>query len=243
MVKAAHRPRLVLLAAAAGVALTARAGWWQLDRAAQKNVLQAELQARRSMPPLAPEQLAHGSAEAASQHFRPVVLAGHWVADHTVFLDNRAMAGRAGFYVLTPLLLDDGSAVVVQRGWAPRDAADRTRLPPVETPAGRVAVAGHAAPPPSHLLELGPAAAGPIRQNLDLDAFAAEARLHLRPLSVVQDDGPGAPRDGLSRQWPLPAADVQKHYGYAFQWFAMATLIIGLYVWFQLVRPRRARER
>jgi surfeit locus 1 family protein len=33
---------------------------------------------------------------------------------------------------------------------------------------------------------------------------------------------------------------VQKHYGYAFQWFALSALIIGLYAWFQLPRPRRA---
>ena len=36
-----------------------------------------------------------------------------------------------------------------------------------------------------------------------------------------------------------PAADVHKHYGYAFQWFALCALIVGLYVWFQLIRPRR----
>ena len=53
------------------------------------------------------------------------------------------------------------------------------------------------------------------------------------------EDGPLTADDGLLRQWPLPAADVHKHYGYAFQWFAMATLIVGLYVWFQLIHPRR----
>jgi len=40
------------------------------------------------------------------------------------------------------------------------------------------------------------------------------------------------------REWPRPAVDVQKHYGYAFQWFALCALMAGLYVWFQLVRPR-----
>jgi surfeit locus 1 family protein len=55
----------------------------------------------------------------------------------------------------------------------------------------------------------------------------------------VQEDGPKPPQDGLLRQWPEPAADVQKHYGYAFQWFALCALILGLYVWFQIVRPRR----
>ena len=54
----------------------------------------------------------------------------------------------------------------------------------------------------------------------------------------------GARRSGKSvaREWPRPAVDVQKHYGYAFQWFALGALMAGLYVWFQLVRPRLGKR-
>jgi surfeit locus 1 family protein len=52
----------------------------------------------------------------------------------------------------------------------------------------------------------------------------------------VQDASPEG-GDGLLRQWPHPAVDVHKHYGYAFQWFALCALMAGLYVWFQLIRP------
>jgi surfeit locus 1 family protein len=45
--------------------------------------------------------------------------------------------------------------------------------------------------------------------------------------------------DGLVRDWPAPAADVHKHYGYAFQWFSLSALTLILYVWFQVLRPRR----
>ena len=47
------------------------------------------------------------------------------------------------------------------------------------------------------------------------------------------------PDDGLARDWPAPATGVETHHGYAFQWFALSALITGLYVWFQLIRPRR----
>ena len=131
-------------------------------------------------------------------------------------------------------------AVLVQRGWVPRDLRDRTLLPAVPTPPGQVEVAGRIAPPPARLYEFADAASGAIRQNLDLGAFRAESGLPLAPLSVQQTDSP--PCDGLLREWPRPAVDVQKHYGYAFQWFALCALMAGLYVWFQLVRPRlRAR--
>jgi len=56
---------------------------------------------------------------------------------------------------------------------------------------------------------------------------------------VVQEDGPLTLADGLVRQWPQSAAGVHKHYGYAFQWFALATLILGLYAWFRIPRPHR----
>ena len=56
-------------------------------------------------------------------------------------------------------------------------------------------------------------------------------------MSVLQQDSPGLAADGLLRHWPAPAADVQKHYGYAFQWFAIAAGIVFLYVWHRFIRP------
>lgn len=233
---------LVLLAALAGVALAARLGLWQLSRAAEKEAQQAALESRGQEPPLAQTLLAHSPDEAAAQQHRRITLQGRWIGARTVFLDNRAMDGRAGFIVVTPLALPDGDAVLVQRGWAPRDAAERTRVPPVASPEGVVTVEGRVQAPPSRLYELGAEGQGAIRQNLDLDAFARETGLRLRPLSVQQADGAAADADGLLRHWPAPAFDVHKHYGYAFQWFALAALITGLYVWFQLVRPRLKRR-
>jgi hypothetical protein len=63
--------------------------------------------------------------------------------------------------------------------------------------------------------------------------------LPLLALSVVQGGGAS---EGLLRDWPQINAGVQKHYGYAFQWFGLSVLVVLLYVWFQLVRrfyPRR----
>jgi len=237
-----RRALFLLVAALAAAALAARLGVWQLDRAAQKNTVQAALDSRRTLAPLPAAELARDEQAAAAQHHRAIVLEGHWLRERTVYLENRPMAGRAGFFVVTPLLLGDGSAVAVQRGWLPRDPADRTKVAAPPLPAGPVSVAGRIAPPPSRLVELGPATGGPIRQNLDLAGYAAEVGHAMRPLSVLQDDAAPTASDGLLRQWPRPAADVHKHYGYAFQWFAIATLILGLYVWFQVLRPRRARR-
>jgi surfeit locus 1 family protein len=224
-----------------GVALTARLGIWQLDRAAQKLAAQAAIAAVADLPPFTADDVASGKGEALN---RRVQLQGEWVQGHSVYLDNRPMDGRVGFYVVTPLRLATGQAVLVQRGWAPRDASDRQHLPPVATPPGPVTVSGRWVASPSRLFELGAEAPGPIRQNLDPASFARELGVALLPLTVLQtgEESVAGSHDGLQRHWPAPDLGLQKHYGYAFQWFALCALILGLYVWFQFLRPWLARR-
>jgi surfeit locus 1 family protein len=229
----------VLIAALALMALTARLGVWQLDRAAQKQALQATIETQAAAPELPAAALPGDEAGAERERYRRITLRGTWLAEQTVFLDNRQMHGRPGFFVVTPLKLPAGDAVLVQRGWIPRDPMDRTRIAPFTTPAGEVQVQGRIAPWPSQLTSLGPDAPGPIRQNLALAEAEAKAQRTLRPLAIAELADAANAGDGLMRDWPMPAVDVHKHYGYAAQWFAFCALTAGLYVWFQLIRPRR----
>jgi surfeit locus 1 family protein len=236
-----RRSSLVLIATVLGVAATSSLGTWQLNRAAQKLALQAAMESREALPELPAQELANSVAAAAPQHFQRTRLKGQWMTANTVFLDNRQMNDKPGFFVVTPLKLSGcNQAVVVQRGWAPRNFVDRSALPAVPTPSGEVEVTGLIAPPPSRLFEFAGAAPGPIRQNLDLAAYSLEVGTPLKPLSILQSDDPvsNPAADGLLRQWPRPALGIQKHYGYAFQWFALSALMAGLYVWFQIIRPR-----
>jgi len=233
--------RLLLLAATvAGALVTARLGVWQLDRAAQKEALQAAITARAALPVLrGGSALAEAPADAAAQEHRRAQVEGTWLPSLTVHLDNRQMDGRPGFFVLTPLALADGTALLVQRGWRPRDFEDRTRLAPLRTPAGIVTMEGRLARGVARLYGFEGAESGPIRQNLELPSFATETGLRLRPLVLLQTSPAD---DGLRRDWPLPAVDVHKHYGYAFQWFALCALILCLHVWFRILRPRWQRR-
>jgi surfeit locus 1 family protein len=144
------------------------------------------------------------------------------------------MQGKPGFFVVTPLQLEHTDlSVLVQRGWAPRNFVDRTQVPAVLTPAGVVEVQGRIAPPPGKLYEFSASEGGAIRQNLDLKQFSGEIGRALVAVSVLQS---GPPADGLSREWPRVNLGVDKHYGYAFQWFALGGLIALLYGWFQIVK-------
>ena len=237
------RTVVILVAALISVAIAANLGAWQLRRAAQKIALQDALETRAKLSALTASELARTAEQVEPQHYRPVQLRGQWLQQRSVFLENRQMNGRVGFYLVTPLQLEGRPEVVlVQRGWVPRDLRDRTLLPAIATPAGTVDVDGHIAPPPARLYEFAPSTAGLIRQNLQLGEFARETGLPLAPVSVLQAESASNAGDGLLRQWPRPAVDVQKHYGYAFQWFALGALMAGLYVWFQLVRPRLGKR-
>ena len=239
----AWRRALVWAVALAAMALTASLGRWQLSRAAEKEALQAAIAERQRLPALDGASLAQALSDDQARELlhRGITLRGQWLADRTVFLDNRPMARQTGFYVLTPLRLTGSDRVVlVQRGWAPRHQVDRSLLPPVQTPTGAVQVSGRIAAHPPRVYHLGQEQGGAIRQNLDLDAWRAETGLPLAPVLVVQT---GAASDGLQRDWPEAASGVEKHYGYAFQWFGLCTLIGLLLLWFQVVRPLyRARR-
>jgi surfeit locus 1 family protein len=234
--------RLVIaLAAAIGIAATVNLGLWQWDRAQQRNALQEAIAARGAMAPLSAADLVAGAASRESLLHRAIVLRGEWLPAHTVFLDNRQMNGAPGFYVVTPLQLEGRKeAVLVQRGWAPRNFTQRELLPAVQTSAGPVEVRGRLAPPPAKLYAFDTEEKGPIRQNLDLDRFRAETGLALLPLSVQQA---GPPSEGLMRHWPQAGSGAAKNIGYAFQWWAIAALIAILYAWFQFVLPRREARR
>ena len=234
---------VMALAALVGIAITCSLGAWQWGRAQQRLALQAALEAREALPPLQADALLTPGANAPGSAllYRPITLQGEWQGRHTVYLDNRQMGGRPGFYVLTPLRLEGRrEAVLVQRGWIPRDFQDRSRLAPIETPPGPVQVSGRIALAPSRLYELAGGETGPIRQNLDLPTFRAETGLPLLDGSVMQV---GPPSEGLLRDWPVASSGADKNYGYAFQWWALSALILTLYVWFQFIAPRRRASR
>ncbi|MCX8519915.1 MAG: SURF1 family protein [Rhodoferax sp.] len=225
---------VVTLATLLGVAVTLSLGRWQLQRAADKQALQAHMQAQSTRQYVDTAALlnSHDTSTLLQQH---ALLRGHWVANQTVYLDTRQMQAKVGFFVLTPLLLEGSQqAIVVQRGWIARNFEERSRLLPIDTPAGLVMVPGRIAPPPSTIYEPGQSAPAAIRQNLALEQYRVQTGLPLLPVILVQT---GAPSEGLLRDWPAVNLGVEKHYGYALQWFGIALLLALLYLWYQFFKP------
>ncbi len=218
-------PRLIptLLAALAVVAFGAL-GYWQLGRAEQKRVM------ARSFTAGGPA-IDWPSLPADAPRFQRVSLRGYFDAEHQFLLDNMSHESVAGVQVLTPFLLDNGEAVLVNRGWLPFGAT-RQDLPAVEVDGEKRTVVGRIdeLPRPGIWLK-GPEATGWPRlvQYPGMAELSAAFGRELAPRQVLLD--PGVP-DGYVREWVVPGTTPDRHLGYAVQWFAFAALAAG--IWFVL---------
>jgi len=226
------RTLLPTLGMVAVVVLCVAAGNWQRGRMAQKEALAARLAAAAAAPVVA---LPAGVDDWPAWRFRQVELAGRYDAARQILIDNKVHAGRAGYHVVTPLLLEDGRAVLVNRGFA-AGGATRAELPASRPPAGEVRVAGRINLPSRDYVELAQAPPqGVVWQNLDPARFSAATGLLVLPIVVEATAGD----DRLVRDWPRPDAGTEKHRIYMVQWYAFAALAFGLWAWFTLIRSKR----
>lgn len=214
---------------AAGLAL----GNWQRHRAEEKTALGQRLAAGNAAAPL---QLDAAGLNPAQTEFRRVRVSGQFVRDWPIYLDNRPYQGRAGFYLLMPFTIAGSHMhVLVARGWLPRDPQQRDKLPVVATPQGTVTLEGSARLSAGHVMQLGGAPAlkaGAIVQNADPAQVAAASGLAMQPF-LIEQGGAAVPGDEtqLVRDWPAPELGVDKHRGYAFQWYALAAMALIFFVW------------
>ncbi|HAV38077.1 MAG TPA: cytochrome oxidase biosynthesis protein [Massilia sp.] len=223
------------------VALGIALGNWQLRRAAEKTAIAEQLAQRGAQPPVV-----MGEPGGVHEHdrvdtgvhptdleYRRVRVTGEFVAGWPVFLDNRPHEGRAGFYLAMPFKIAGSDRhVLVLRGWLPRDPREYTRLPKYETPRGTTTIEGILVASAGHVLQLGAAAPlkpGALVQNLEVDALARASGLTLAPL-LVQQTGPQLAGEVLVRDWPAPDTGIDKHRGYAVQWYALAAMAALFFV-------------
>lgn len=219
-----------LIATVLLVALGISLGQWQDRRAAQKTALQATMDARAAAAPLA---LGAQALDAEALEYRKVSVTGEFVAAWPVFMNNRPQAGRVGLYLVMPLrLAGTNTHVLVARGWLARPPGAAGALPAFTTPSGTVTVTGVARRSLGKVMELGsPAVVAPkaIVQNLDVAQFAQASGLAVQPIFIEQTD-PAQAGDALLRDWPAPSLGVEKHRGYAFQWYALAAMALLFFV-------------
>ncbi len=213
------------LAAIAGIALTVSLGDWQLRRGNDKAALATRIEAanRDALITLPPEEIG-----ADDFVWRRVAVRGRFEPKYAVFVDNRVLHGVVGYHVVMPLKLETGERfVLVNRGWVAATPARKT-LPEIRTPAGSVEVTGLAIVPSQRFLELSNRSAeGSVWQNLTLERYRQAVPIAIQPVMIRQENDLD---DGLRREWEAPDLGIGKHYGYAFQWFALSATILIFYL-------------
>jgi cytochrome oxidase assembly protein ShyY1 len=221
------------------------AGLWQLSRLQDKRDRNDRVAARTALPPVDVGGLADPGAydRVGDLEFRRVTAAGRYLPDDEVLVRSRSREGAPGSWVLTPLLLADGTAVVVNRGWIPNPgelhavpAASAAPIGPVEV-AGLVRLTetrgrfGPQDPADGRLTDLARADVARLDQQVDAD---------LLPFVVqLLEQTPWPDRSGQPEPVPAPALDEGPHLSYAVQWFIFTTVAV---VGYPLILRRRARD-
>ena len=221
--------RFIPFLAAIIVALIALSlGNWQSRRAEEKQRLASEQTLQAALPPLDMQSLNEGKVPA---YFRSVHITGSFIAQWPIYLDNRPYQGKAGFYLLMPFKLKDSEKILlVMRGWLPRDAQNRVQLPTIPTPEGVLQLEGKVRESVGHVMQLGSEPAlqsGVIRQNFEVAELSKASGLKLENFIIEQTSDA---KDGLIRDWPQPSLGMEKHRGYAFQWYGLAVTALLFFI-------------
>lgn len=213
MVKGWHVRVVPLVAGLLVTALGIQLGNWQARRAEEKTQLHERLASAAALPAIP-------LGKAAADEWQGARLEGEWLPQGAILLDNRVHAGRPGYYALSPLRLSsNGEVVLVVRGWLAA-GADRARLPEWPPASGKAMVEGVLRHPERNAFTLSDRPGeGRLWQVLDLPAYRQAFGLAVMDV-VVYQTSEGA--DGLVRDWPRPDAGIDRHRGYALQWYGLA---------------------
>lgn len=240
--------RWILLTSLVTLAVLAmvRLGLWQVDRLHEKQAANALLTARQSEPVTDAAVLVPvaASTEAIDGVLkRPVSVTGTYQVADQVLIRNRSNNSAPGFWVITPILTGDGTAIAVNRGWIPITVGDGASPDRYAPPAGTVTVTGfverseHA-----QGLEVADPAEGHLStlSFVDLERLQKQVPYRLHPAWVqLRDQQPPQP-DALPVAVKLAPLDEGPHLNYAGQWFIFAALTC---VVFPMSMRRAARSR
>ncbi len=199
-------------------------GFWQLDRAEEKEHILSDLEKTKRLPetPWKANALESGRLVKASGFFETEK---YWL------LDNKIHRGKVGFEVIMPFRTE-GKMALVNRGWIEGDPSRRS-LPEIDTPVGRVDIVGR-----SHI----------ALDNALIDFQSSGdwpkliTSIHLEKMyASLNQEGQGQSADNIIRlqqdsqaalisDWPAVNVLPQQHVAYAVQWFAMAFALLAMYV-------------
>jgi surfeit locus 1 family protein len=223
---------LFTLLVVAGAAACARLGVWQLDRLKQRRAFNAHVLAVQAMPAL--KLPAEATAEdLPDQQYRPAAATGTYDFANQVALRNQYSNGQVGYHLLTPLVMKNGEAVLVDRGWIPADGNDVPAAWRKYDVPGEVTVNGVIQASQTASVFMGPTdpTLTPGQKGLDLWVFVNLQRIAQQmpypvlPVYLQQNPVPNQTNPPIPLQVELDLSE-GPHQSYAIQWFSFAALLL-----------------
>jgi surfeit locus 1 family protein len=216
-----------VLFTAAGVSLFVALGMWQLERAAFKEAIELKFEQRLAEPYRSFSSI----NDLDDIEYRKLQLQGRYDNSRNLLVDNQLHRGRAGYYVVTPLQLEDSDRLIlVNRGWVAWGES-RDELAPIADPVSAGGVAGIAYFPSEPALRLGDSASAAgwplLVSHIDIEALQARFQGRLLPLVLWL-----APEQQGSyvRDWKPVWMRPEKSRAYATQWFAFAVVALVFFI-------------
>ncbi|MCE9679736.1 SURF1 family protein [Shewanella sp. AS1] len=220
-------------------------GFWQLERAKEKQQLQQALEARQASAPIGYPELLTLSPEAGLTGYRLKVEVD---PSHQplILLDNQIYQGKVGYLAYQIMqVTPDMPLLLVELGFMP-GPIDRRQLPQPPGIKQALSLDGRlyrksTNPMSEHLL---PENGNPMRvQNLNFDELEQRLNIKLAPAVLQPTQLPGSE---LPHPWqPIPLTS-EKHLGYAVQWFSMAgafAILIFYILIFKRKKPNKPKEK
>jgi len=210
----------------ATIAFLVSLGLWQLDRADQKRTIEAAIVNAKTGPV---ELIANGR-ELLDKEYYDVRLQGNYLSDKQFIYDNQIVDQVSGYYVLTPFILTDQLGVVlVNRGFIPWNG-QREKLADiaVDSVSREIKVQVSSPIKRMELKATDVSRQFPVLiQAIDFDVLEEVSKLEFVKVVGLLDPSSS---DGYVRKWEPYTGSIEKHIGYAIQWFLMALVlaIIGL---------------
>lgn len=215
------------------MALLISLGNWQLSRYDEKAAYLAEQERQGRLPPL--PLSSELPADLTGLRYRTVEISGRYDADRQFLLDNQIRNGKAGYFVMTPLLPEQSeTAVLVNRGWVELNR-DRTMLPDISLQDNKVTVRGRINAFPGVGLRLAgaeiPTETWPsVVQVIDSRVLSEKLAYPLADYQIELDQ---AADQGYLRDWRITTTiPPEKHTAYALQWFGLALTLTALFIWY-----------
>ncbi len=227
------RPKWVLshLLVLALIAAMIWAGFWQLDRLDQRRTRNDEISSRlvEEVAPVSDLVAADDPVDIGSDiRFRLATASGVYVPADEVLILNRSFNGSPGYWAMTPLMLSDGTALVVNRGWVPFVPGPGVARPGTEPPVGTVEVAGllRGTQIPQGLQSADPG--GVVLDALarpDLDRLQEQLSYEILPV-YLQLEAQNPPSGTLPIVLSRPSLGEGPHFAYAMQWFIFTIIAL-----------------